>query len=294
MPKQSFPYSTVSSVVFIPQDEPLGALTARIMEGTGIIGSYESLWHERMQLIVPNYASNPGVAQLADPLVSLVATDIIVAFETFLRQLDDTLQQTVEHLFVWPPKKKRNKLDFGNPYGFFFYNLEHVRDHFRKIFHINAFYGIPFGQLCDYILFRHSYAHRNGFPSSKDVSRFQYFRIHKKRRLLLDINGLPILYKTIQTSAVIINNRIARVILAKWFKSLKSVAWSRNSRRFYKLCKALSFFGSLKRNEEDIKGYYQAAVEQFTPNKIALTYLDQEKLVLEKPWNRINFSDFAT
>ena len=120
MDRIDFPYSSASSATFIPQNDPLGRFTTRIIDSSQIVSSYETLWHDYMRLATSEYVPMPHPAQLVDPLASLVATDIIIAFETFLRELDETLNQTFDKvLFSWKTKKNNG----ANPYGFYFYKM---------------------------------------------------------------------------------------------------------------------------------------------------------------------------
>jgi hypothetical protein len=291
MAKESFPYSTTASIVFVPQNEPLGALTARIIESSNIVLSYDKLWHESMKATVPDYQPTIDAAQLADPLASLVATDIAVAFETFLRDLDLGLAHALNSQFHWP--RPTHPINSGKPFGFYYYNLPKVRNHFQRIFGIDPFYGTPFSQLQDVVLFRHIHAHRNGFPAKGDASRFRHYRIQQRRRLLLAADALRPLYMGVINSATIINNRLACVALNSWLRSRATLAWSKNSSAFMRICSSFSYFGSLERQPLHIQGYYQALVKEVFPSRADSTKLNRSALSPQKPWRRTKLSQFA-
>lgn len=291
MGKESFPYSTTASIILVPQNEPLGALTARIIESSSIVSDYDKLWHESMKARASDYQPTINAAQLADPLASLVATDLAVAFETFLRDLDLGLARTLNSLFHWP--RLTPPINTGKPFGFYYYNLTKVRCHFRRIFGINPFYGTPYSQLQDVILFRHIHAHRNGFPAKGDVARFRHYRIQQRRRLLLAADALRPLYMSVINSATIINNRLACVALHSWLRSRPTLAWPKNSSAFMRICASFSCFGSLERQPLHIQGYYQGLVEEVFPSRADSTRLNRSTLNPQKPWRRTKLSQFA-
>ena len=275
--KRPFPYATASGGYFFPQDGPLGLFAARILEAHSILPGVQSMWRQMMR---SDELPPPTVLELLGPFASLALTDMVVSFETYLRNFDATLRPLLLRLFPhWPAPRPSDK-----PYGFFFYDLDRAQRHFRRIFGVSVFYRTPLRLLRDWVQMRHLFAHANGVAGRRDVARFRYYRVLPGRRLLIAAEALNEAARTFQATATTVNNRIGAVAARAFLRSQPSLRWSRARSQFVALMRALTYFGTIARTEEHSELMYRLLVAMHARRRESETGLPPAPRPVQPPW----------